>query len=127
MISWPGKIPAGEVRTQVATACDWLPTIAALCGAPSVTHRIDGVDISDIVQSADARSPHETLCWSNGRQRVVLRDGVWKLFGDGGKNELYYLPDDPGESVNLADKTPDLLQELIEVHKKWSATKSDQE
>jgi len=127
MISWPGKIPAGEVRTQTATACDWLPTIANLCGAPPVRHRIDGADITDILKSADEKSPHETLCWANGRQRVVLRDGQWKLFGDGQKNELYYLTNDPGESKNLAAENPELFQELIDVHKKWSTTKADQE
>lgn len=127
MISWPGKIPAGEVRTQAVTACDWLPTIASLCGAPPVTHRIDGVDISDIIQSADAPPVHETLCWANSNQRAVLRDGKWKLYGEGNKDELYYLPDDPGESKNLAAENPELFKELIEVHKKWSKTKTDQE
>src|SRR5690606_5880068 len=33
IISWPGHLPAGQVRDQIATACDWLPTLADLVGA----------------------------------------------------------------------------------------------
>ena len=32
--SWPGKIPSGAVRKQIATSPDWLPTIASLCEIP---------------------------------------------------------------------------------------------
>ena len=31
MISWPGFLPAGAVRDQLAAGCDWFPTIAELC------------------------------------------------------------------------------------------------
>ena len=33
IISWPGQLPENQVRSQAAYGCDWLPTIAELCGA----------------------------------------------------------------------------------------------
>ena len=32
IVSWPGHLPEGEVRGQIGHGCDWLPTIAELCG-----------------------------------------------------------------------------------------------
>jgi hypothetical protein len=44
-----------------AAGIDWMPTIATYCGADVGGHRIDGRDISAIIDSADAPSPHEVL------------------------------------------------------------------
>ena len=42
IVSWPGHLPEGEVRDQVAHGCDWLPTIAELCGVPLPKVHLDG-------------------------------------------------------------------------------------
>jgi arylsulfatase A-like enzyme len=54
--------------------------------------------------------------------------GDWKLIGksadtsgdDGGRvpitNELYHLKSDPGEKTNLADKEPELVARLRQLH-----------
>ena len=53
--------------------------------------------------------------------KYALRDGDWKLLlmpkpYATGDVELYYLPDDPGETNNLALKKPEKLASMIE---KW--------
>ena len=42
IVSWPGRIPQGAVRDQVAISTDWLPTIAHYAGVPLPEERIDG-------------------------------------------------------------------------------------
>ena len=61
MISWPGHLPEGEVRGQLAHACDWMPTIAELCRVKLLNEDIDGKSLVAAIRSVSAdaarRSP----------------------------------------------------------------------
>ena len=49
VIHWPGKVPAGVVTNEMLAAVDWLPTLAAMAGAPNLVPKdrpIDGIDAS---------------------------------------------------------------------------------
>jgi len=132
IISWPGHLPQGEVRTQLATACDWLPTIAALCDVELPRRRLDGRDLSAVIRSAKASSPHETFHWALGGQWAV-RSGRWKLLANprdttnGHKPQtlrgrfLYDLSADLGERNDLAKRHPDVVARLQALHKEWVA------
>ncbi len=84
MISWPGRLPEGQVRGQVAHACDWMPTIAELCGARLINEDIDGRSLVPVLRSAAAPTPHEVLHWQVGRgqSQWAVRQGDWKLIGN---------------------------------------------
>ena len=101
IVSWPGKIPEGEVRGQLATGCDWYPTILELCGLKSSGHTLDGRSLVPVIKSDKETSPHEIFHWKSGRS-IAVREGRWKLILTGNKMELYDLPADPGEARNLA-------------------------
>ena len=66
IISWPGHLPEGESRDQLATAVDWLPTVAKLAGIKKIEHRIDGKNITDLIHSSKAQSPHKVFHWQTG-------------------------------------------------------------
>jgi len=125
IIRWPGVIPAGQVRTQIATAADWYPTLAAMCKLPAPAHRIDGVDISDVILSPEAKSPHGYLFWDYSGQRAALH-GDWKMYADRKQVYLYNLKDDPGESQDLAAQHPAILHDLKTRHAAWSKSKASQ-
>jgi len=128
----PGVIPAGEVRGQMATACDWLPTIAAICGAEPPKRKLDGKNILPVLRSADAPSPHEAFHWQSGRMWAV-REGKWKLVrenaprargGRPGKPQQpkLFLSDmdaDVTEKTNLAPRNPDIVERLRKLHDQW--------
>ena len=129
IISWPGHIQAGQVRGQLAHACDWLPTLAELCGIKPPTNRLDGRSLVKVIQSADAPSPNDVLCWRFGDQWAV-REGPWKLmhnpktFTHSSKVKLVdghwflaNIPDDPGERTNVAASHPKLVERLRELYK----------
>ena len=117
IVSWPGHIPEGEVRDQVAISTDWMPTIAHYCGVQVPERRIDGENIASVIASAEAASPHEVLHWQHGNQWAV-RDGEWKLVFNGPATDykgrqlpaeklfLSNLTEDVTETKNLADKHP---------------------
>lgn len=132
VVRYPREIPRGEVRTQFATACDWLPTLAEFCGVklPDVT--LDGVSIRDLLVRNTPAS-REQFYWqfgSGAQTQWAVRDGRWKLIGNPvdttlpeGKRERngrlvepYFLVDveaDPGEVTNVADSNPDRVKEML--------------
>lgn len=135
MISWPGHLPEGEIRDQMCTACDWLPTIAALCRVPLPKRKLDGRNIVPVAQSADAASPHDVFHWQSGGSNLgpqwAVRQGPWKLIGNPKdtsnkapvtKDEKLFLANfdkDVREMKNLAVDHPDVVDRLKALHDAW--------
>ena len=113
MISWPGKIPENVVRNQVATGCDWYPTLMELCEIPPSDHPLDGRSLLPIIRSEKAPTAHQRFHWKSG-QAIAVREGRWKLIMTGKRVELYDLPNDLGEAQNLAEKFPEIVKRLQE-------------
>ncbi|MGH7972162.1 MAG: sulfatase-like hydrolase/transferase, partial [Limisphaerales bacterium] len=124
VISWPGHLPQGEVRGQVAHSCDWLPTLAELCGVPLPKADLNGRSLVPVLRSATAPTPHGAVLWKVGSQWAV-REGDWKLLHDPidpanpAKPKLFkqhwFLANvtaDPGERSNVAAVHPDIVAHL---------------
>ena len=111
IISWPGNLPQNEVRKQIATGCDWFPTIMELCKIPAAEHKIDGKSLLPVINSKSARSAHKIFHWKSGNS-VAVREGKWKLVMSGKKAELFDLPNDLGESHNLVKEHPEMVERL---------------
>ena len=127
VMRWPGKIPAGITSGELCTMMDLLPTFAKLAGTePPQDRIIDGRDIWPLISGqAGAKSPHEAFYYYYLEQLQAVRSGKWKLYlpldnkwrsfrGDTEKNELqlYDLVSDLGETANLAETHPDIVQRL---------------
>jgi len=110
----PGRVPAGTLCRQVATSMDLFPTFAKMAGASvSAQRALDGKDISELIAGeAGATSPHEAFFFHDGRGRLrAVRSGKWKLhLGD--EPELYDLRADIGESRNIAQEYPAVVNRL---------------
>lgn len=132
----PGVIPAGEVRDQAVFGCDWLPTIAELCGARTPPD-LDGQSLVGVLRSAAAPSPHEYLYWRLGRgprAQWAVMEGDWKLLGNPrdtsnagplGPDDnpfLVNLSMDPGERTNLAQRYPEIVRRLRKRHEEIEKT-----
>jgi arylsulfatase A len=132
IVSWPGHLPENEVRDQLAHGCDWLPTIAELCGVAIPKNPIDGKSLVRVIHSAEAPTPHDVLHWQFDASWAV-REGDWKLLHDvldttrGAPGErikgpfLVNLRDDPMETTNVAAGHPDILARLERRRVEWSA------
>ena len=122
LMRWPGKIPAGKVCSEVAATIDLLPTLAALAGGKVPDDRvIDGRDIWPLMSGRKgATSPHEAYYYYHHKQLQAVRSGKWKLrvaHPHGRRKapletELFDLHADIGESKNLAEEHPDVVQRL---------------
>ncbi|MEM7305067.1 MAG: sulfatase-like hydrolase/transferase [Planctomycetota bacterium] len=132
ILSWPGRLPRGEVREQAATALDWMPTLADLCGVAVPERRLDGKSLVSVLAGADAPSPHAELHWGNGKSWAA-RTGRWKLIanpkdtsntaplGEGDQRFLVDLDADVGERINLAAEQPAEVERLEALHDAWAA------
>lgn len=71
IISWPGQLPEGEVRDQVVHACDWLPTLAELCGVKPLQTDLDGKKhcARDSVSQRAVAAPRTAL--AGGRRKTA--------------------------------------------------------
>ena len=119
IISYPGKLPKGEVRHQVITGADWFPTILDLCGIKPPAVTLDGHSVLPLIQNPETPSPHRTLHWAWGNGWAV-REGSWKLIGSGNQPRfLGNLDEEQPESVNHMNAKPKLVQQLFQTHVKW--------
>jgi arylsulfatase A len=133
IVSWPGQLPEGQVREQVAHACDWLPTLAELAAVPLPQVHLDGRSQVAVLRDAKAPSPHQhhPLHWQVGmgpKADWAVRDGDWKLIGntrdtsrpdEPGVRLTDFLVDlsrDPGETTNLAAQHPEVVARLRALH-----------
>ena len=86
-----------------------------------------------MIESNDAASPHSVLHWQSGRGKGgpqwAVRSGPWKLIGNPNDTSniapvtdplfLSNLDEDVSELTNIADKHPDVVQELKRLHEVW--------
>ncbi|MEM7143653.1 MAG: sulfatase [Verrucomicrobiota bacterium] len=134
-VMWgPGRIPAGTTTHELMGTIDLLPTIAALTESELPEGRkIDGLDASGLVTGDAEKSPREEFVYYTSRGDLEgFRQGDWKLLvkkapaprgaarkkaGGGGaapKEEvmLFDLSADMGETENLAEGNPEVVERL---------------
>ena len=122
---WPGRIPAGTTCREMALSMDVLPTLAALAGAEMPTdRRIDGKDIRGLLlEPVPPPSPHTAYYYYFMSHLSAVRSGRWKLFvnrtsrrrreyANETVTELYDLHADIGETTNLAERYPGVVEQL---------------
>ena len=124
IMRWPGKIPAGSVCSEVAAACDLLPTFAKLAKAELPKRKIDGKNIWRLMSGrVEAKSPHKAFYFYRGTGLRAVRSGEWKLhIGGGGRKQkqddkkpplsLYNLSKDIGETTDVAAENEKIVQRM---------------
>jgi N-acetylgalactosamine-6-sulfatase len=136
IVRWPGQVPAGRVSDRVLAAVDWLPTVCALAGiTPPEAAARDGENVADVLRGADrSRADDKRLFWEwrfqiaghvlNRSPLAAVREGRWKLLmnPDRSRVELFDIPADPSETLNVAAQHPDEVERLAKLLAAWRAT-----
>lgn len=125
---WPGKIPAGQVIDEPCAAMDVFPTLLKIAGGDPGKYTLDGMDVLGVLTEGE-KTPHDVIYWEMEGQ-TALRRGDYKLVLNGrlveeeAPREPVFLADlskDPGETVNLAEKLPELTEALTGEALAWRA------
>ena len=120
---WPGKIAEGNESAMISAHWDMLPTFCELAGV-AVPQLVDGVSlVPELTGQSDKQRQHEYLYWEFYEQggKRAARFGDWKavqLNVNKDRNapiELYFLPEDIGETNNVADDHPEVVARAIKV------------
>ena len=128
IMSWPARVPRGQVVSEMGAAMDIFPTCLAAAGGDPAGYELDGRDVLPMVCDG-APSPHDAIFWEMNDQTAVRR-GPWKLVLNGRLVEgapaeddvhLANLDDDMAEKHNLKDAQPDLCAELKHAAEGWRA------
>ena len=131
---WPTGFNEGVTVTSPVMTIDILPTIAEIVGAKPGGEKLDGQSLVSTIQDSQPAGAEPRALYNYFLGELEsLRYGKWKLHfprevrivtrvgsggfrGDYGKEQidwsLYDLDADPGESVNLIDRHPEIAEKL---------------
>ncbi|MFC4991574.1 sulfatase-like hydrolase/transferase [Rubritalea tangerina] len=125
---WPKHIQKGSTIDDPIIAFDIFPTVVEASGNPiKAEWGIDGRSFLPLLTGKKNTLPTRALHWRQhgSRGSIAMREGDWKLIYNraqaGSKPELYNLKNDIEESQNLADKHPDVANQLITKMQQWEA------
>ena len=80
LIKWKNVIPSGNINHEPAGVIDVWPTLASLLKIKTPASLIlDGKDITSLLKSSSAKSPHEVLYSFYADDMMTVRNGKWKL------------------------------------------------
>jgi arylsulfatase A-like enzyme len=111
IVTWPGKIAAGQTYSKPVISLDVGATAVALAGLPK-EDSLDGVNLIPYLTGKNDKSPHDMLYWKFWGQ-IAVRQGKWKYLqaGDGLKY-LFDLESPEHEKKNLIKEHPEIAAKL---------------
>ncbi len=131
IFQWPGRIQPGTTNDGLTVADDLFPTFLDVAGLPLPENiELDGYSLlTALTRQRDSSLENRTIYFHYphytanpyGEPSSALRQGNWKLLHllENPVPELYDLSKDPGESDNLAEKRPQLRDQLFQKLNEW--------
>ncbi len=119
LVRWPAALPAGKVSDEFLTSLEILPTLCAATGAPLPEAKLDGFDMLPVLKG-EAESSRTKMFWQR-RASKGARVGDWKWTVMNGKEGIFNLASDLGESRDLSKERPEKLAELRAAFAAWKA------
>ncbi|MHC4995065.1 MAG: sulfatase family protein [Planctomycetota bacterium] len=144
IVSWPGKLKQGQRVGGLASGMDVFPTVLELLGEERPSN-LDGRSLVPRLTGEKSVSPHDHLCWADGKGAWVVRQGPWKLIHSSGwvhenyklndkgiaepapdyvypeGTRLFNLAQDISEQNDLSAKRPQLVKAMTELYEAWQS------
>lgn len=153
IMSWPDRLPSGQIYDKPVISLDLLASFTAAAGKEQNTE--DSVNLLPYVTGESQGAPHDYLCWRASPNHAI-RDERWKLIkyrrsdktqsdpGTDGRLQppasgwtkdvpngyvtlLYDLENDPGETTNLAATEDEIVARLEAEYAKWNEGLNDEQ
>ena len=129
--SWPGVIEPGSRCDKTVCLTDLLATVAGICEVDlPVDAGEDSCNILPYLRGEQAETIREATVHHSISGEFAIRKDRWKLVecrgsggwtlketdvpGDAPPMQLYDMVSDPGEQLNLFNKKPDVVEDLLD-------------
>lgn len=118
---WPDKIKPSKPIEDIVSTLDFLPTIAHNAKAKIPLEKLDGINISPLLEYNEGLN-RDYMLYTKGKEIYGIRKGYWKYLPYGGDRfadttsqpQLFNLKDDIFENENLHDSNPEIVKQLSE-------------
>ena len=120
IVYWPGVTKAGMVEASPAITPDLYPTLLEMTGVKPLQSLVDGISLAPLLKSG-AKPDRAEIFWhyphyhpGGATPYSAVRSGDFRLvhFYEDGRDELYDLANDVGETKDLASAQPALAKTL---------------
>jgi arylsulfatase A-like enzyme len=131
-MSWPaGGLQGGRDVPTLAAHIDVLPTLSELCNLKNRGKDVDGTSLRPLLSATGSQWPDRTVVTDSQREdfltkwkETAVMTQRWRLVnptlnGDPAKLELYDMPKDPGQAVNVSSKYPEVVRSLVDQYDAW--------
>ena len=138
LLRWTGKVAAGRRIDRIAAHVDVVPTLLQAAAIADPSLEFDGVSLWPLLsgETAPEAWPDRTIYLQNHRgdtpqlnRNVSARTQRWKIvqplgkatdpFPPEAKFELYDMSVDPGETNNLAEEHPQIVERMARGYEEW--------
>jgi arylsulfatase A-like enzyme len=113
LLRWTDRVAPGQVRSDMVSQLDVLPTAVAAAGGALNEEAIDGVDLLPWLINPAHPPPHEVLYWRMLPVRAIRR-GADKLVDTTANTWRFDLQADPGEQQDIHPTDPARSRELAD-------------
>lgn len=129
-VRWDGKIAPGRDVDRIAAHVDVFPTLAALAGATLPEKQVEGRNLLPLVESDAAAKdwPDRLLFTHQGRWPKGDDPDKWQWKNFAVRNQrfrlvdgtaLYDMQTDPGQTRNVIDEHPKIVEEMRVAYAAW--------
>lgn len=127
---WPGRISANTECSALASQMDMMPTLMEISGTPwtkELKEQVEGRSLVPLLNDPAASwgkryLVHHAGAWEYGKskeskyKRVAVQNERFTLVNN---EELYDLENDFGETQNVIDQYPEVVERLRAYYDKW--------
>ncbi|ANE51407.1 sulfatase [Flavisolibacter tropicus] len=150
IIRWPAQIVPGSICNNMMASMDILPTLVNICGAKQPAKKIDGMDMLSLLKQVPDTNPRDEFAYYYDRCSLKgIRKGQWVLTfpcvsqtykkasainnngwpgqyaTDSVRLALYDLRTDPGETLDVKEKYPEVVKQLTAIAEKYRSEIGD--
>ena len=137
-VHWPGRLEQGTASDRIAAHIDILPTLLDAAGISTDPDReLDGRSLRPLLERRDVDWPDRMIAIQSHRgdepiryHQFAIRSQRWKLLNNSGFHnnelppgppafELYDMEGDPGETTNVADRHPAVMEQMRAAYDDW--------
>lgn len=117
IMQWKGQIAAGTEIPQIASAMDFLPTLAELAGIDYQTEKkLDGKSLKPLIMKTGETWEDRYLV-NHWRGKTSIRSQKFRL---GPEDQFYDMVKDPGQTQDVVKEFEDEYTDLFEFRQQWT-------